>query len=168
MVMRMVSHEIGHAHHFLPVFLASGSHHDIMYILLVHPHDAVEMIKVGSGELPCAVCEVIAMPCSMPTHTCVGQVAHMPPTDTGGVDVKPMPRPILLHDVSHDALCRRRPADVSETDEEDTVFLMVIHIYKCMVMIKTRKGARWTPFAVRTRLERVTSCVTGRHSNLLN
>ncbi len=35
-------------------------------------------------------------------------------------------------------------------------------------MMENKKGSLMASSAVRTRLELVTSCVTGRHSNLLN
>ena len=98
------------------------------YILFVHSHNAVEAVEVCCRELPGTVCEVVAMSFAMPSHTRVGQVAHMPPTNSGGIDLKQMPHPIQLYNVSHNALSRRRPTDVSETDEEDFFvyhFLMV-------------------------------------------
>ena len=91
---------------------------ELPLILIIHHHDIVETIEVRLRKLPRTAVQHVSSLLSMATHTCIGQLTHMPGADTGRIYPHLRRHAARLEHRLQYTFCRRRTADVPQTNKE--------------------------------------------------
>jgi hypothetical protein len=84
-----------------------------MVVFGIHHSNKVESVKIGSRKLAGTMVETIAVALTVAPHTAVGQLAYMPGADARRVYHKFVGTALKAHQTVHDAVGRRRTADVA-------------------------------------------------------
>ncbi|AWI59229.1 hypothetical protein AB395_00003596 [Sinorhizobium fredii CCBAU 45436] len=96
--------------------------------MAVHAEDQVEGDKIGRVDLSTALIRnVDAVGFGDRNRAPVGRMADMPCADAGGIDRDQVVITRAARQLAHHPLGQRRPADIAETNEENSDGFHVIH-----------------------------------------
>ncbi|AWM26898.1 hypothetical protein AOX55_00003668 [Sinorhizobium fredii CCBAU 25509] len=96
--------------------------------MAVHAEDQVEGDKIGRVDLPTALIrDVDAVGLGDRDRAPVGRMADMPCADPDGIDRDHIATTGAARQLAHHPLGQRRPADIAETNEENSDGFHVIH-----------------------------------------
>lgn len=84
-VSAVVLKERGHHHHFAALFVGLRYAEEFLAVTLVHSYNEVELAEVFVAYGTRTVSEVVAVVCSMGTHSAVGEFSFVIINESGGV-----------------------------------------------------------------------------------
>lgn len=121
---------LGHAMDLAFQFEAGAAIVQVVYVLIVHTDDEVEVAEVAFADGTREVGDVVAATQGMLTHTGIGSLALMVADDAGRVDVILVGESLGVDEVLHDGLRRTTAANVTKTNEEDAKFFVLHSLVK--------------------------------------
>ena len=127
-IMRILSHKVGHTVEFIEILSLRRKATHILVVVIVHHDNHIEVIVILLLCLARSVCKSVSVRRRSLNHSRIWQLACMPAHSAGRIYLNTILQTRLSNHMLHNAVSRRRSADISEADKENSLSFVCTHI----------------------------------------